>query len=145
MLVRFHRLRGAAWQNFVIHSEFIFKLQTIFHILIKGKNALVQFLNVSKATHSRCYLMAFFSLHWNWVLWAGTTIGVLEFFHLVFRQDLCSSFLSPYKWCRRVSKVKRSYRVIKNEWNTCKYINILFTRTSTCFMQQNPDINTVTA
>lgn len=59
MLVCFHRLRGAAWQNFVIHSEFIFKLQTIFHILIKGKNALVQFLNVSKATHSRCYLMAF--------------------------------------------------------------------------------------
>ena len=74
MLVCFHRLRGAAWQNFVIHSEFIFKLQTIFHILIKGKNALVQFLNVSKATHSRCYLMAFFSLHWNWVLWANVNL-----------------------------------------------------------------------
>lgn len=145
MLVCFHRLRGAAWQNFVIHSEFIFKLQTIFHILIKGKNALVQFLNVSKATHSRCYLMAFFSLHWNWVLRSWNHNRGFGIFHLVFRQDLCSSFLSPYKWCRRVSKVKRSYRVIKNEWNTCKYINILFTRTSTCFMQRKPDINTVTA
>ena len=102
----FHRLRGAAWQNFVIHSEFIVKLQTIFHILIKGKNALVQFLNVSKATHSRCYLMAFFSLHWNWVLWAGTTIGVLEFFIWFLDKTfavLFCSFLCPqaigYHWC----------------------------------------------